>query len=250
MNGWLKQRYVIVRRYVNCVRLLGSAGVVIVLRSLLGSKAEVQCTVNGAQIWVRLNTTDLDTLLQIFFNHEYRLPLSRKPGVVVDAGANVGYAAVYFAVSFPDAKVYALEPEPDNFAQLRKHCQRYPQIVPIQAALWSEDAELQLVDAGQGAWGFRVSAETGAGTTSTVEALSVDTILSRYDIARIDLFKIDIEGSEKELFEQSESWLNQVDALVVELHDRYRVGCARAFYTATHAFEQEVRVGENIFIAR
>ena len=83
-----------------------------------------------------------------------------------------------------------------------------------------------------------------------VSAITMEDILRKLAVSRIDLLKLDIEGSERELFStDSGAWLNRVEYIVVELHDRYRPGCAKAFYSAlaTRDFIQEIR-GENIFI--
>ncbi len=47
--------------------------------------------------------------------------------------------------------------------------------------------------------------------------ISVETICREQGIERINFAKIDIEGSEKELFKES-AWLERVDALAMELH--------------------------------
>jgi hypothetical protein len=48
----------------------------------------------------------------------------------------------------------------------------------------------------------------------------------------VGLVKIDIEGAELDVFSADTTWLHRVDALAVELHDRYRPGCTAAVETA------------------
>lgn len=250
MNSRLKQLYVILRRYINAVRLLGWQGIRITVATLLGSKAEVTCSVGNQPLLLRLNTTDLETLLQVFWNGEYDIELPLEPAWIIDAGANVGYAAAYFAQRFPKAQIIALEPSAENFAQLQRHAERYPTINPVQAALWSEDGRMSLHDAGEGAWGFRVGQADSGPAIEEIDALSIDTLCERWQIPRIGLLKIDIEGSEKEVFAAASSWIDRVDMIIAELHDKYRSGCARAFYNATNGFSQELRKGENIVLLR
>jgi hypothetical protein len=74
--------------------------------------------------------------------------------------------------------------------------------------------------------------------------------MTQFGHQRVDILKLDIEGAELELFGPGcEQWLPLVDILIVELHDRFRSGCSRAFYKAitNFNFRQEVR-GENLFI--
>ena len=44
------------------------------------------------------------------------------------------------------------------------------------------------------------------------------TLLARLDGARVDMLKIDIEGGEAELFGRNTAWLEQIDAIMIELH--------------------------------
>ena len=89
-------------------------------------------------IFIRLKTSDFRTFLKIFRDREYELELGKEPQTILDAGANVGFASVYFAIKYPRAKIIAIEPESANFAQLKRNVAPYPNIIPVQAALWSE----------------------------------------------------------------------------------------------------------------
>ena len=61
---------------------------------------------------------DLVTIWVIFCRHEYRVPANTE--VVVDAGANIGTFSIY-ACSHLAKKVYAVEPFPETFSQLKKN---------------------------------------------------------------------------------------------------------------------------------
>ncbi|GHT40273.1 hypothetical protein FACS189443_0370 [Planctomycetales bacterium] len=57
-----------------------------------------------------------------------------------------------------------------------------------------------------------------------------------YNIKNIDVLKIDVEGSEKEIFENSDEWIDFVNVFLIELHDRIKPGCAKAFFNAINRF--------------
>lgn len=78
----------------------------------------------------------------------------------------------------------------------------------------------------------------------------MDDVLREYHLDTIDLLKVDIEGSEKELFAAADSWIGQVDAICLELHDRFKPGCSRAFYQAVGDFRTEFRLGEDVLVLR
>ena len=259
MDQLLRRSYVKVRTQINCIRLLGLLGVKIILQSWLGKRDLVPVQVSGTVVWMRLNSTDLATLLQIFRNREYEFDVDGNVDVIIDGGANVGYSAVYFALKYPEARIIAVEPHPENFALLQKNIERFPNIEALQAALWYKDEPVGLWDPEEGAWGFRVKQGTAASTETTEEVagsdllisgVSIDAILSRYELGSIDILKLDVEGSEKEIFEHADSWIDSVRVIVAELHDKYRTGCARSFYNATNDFSSETRLGENILLTR
>jgi hypothetical protein len=88
------------------------------------------------------------------------------------------------------------------------------------------------------------------GFVSEVEGVTLSWIMDTYQIDFVDILKLDIEGSEREVFQDSDAWINKVGVIAVELHERIKVGCRRAFYNATNHFEHEFIKGENVFVLR
>ncbi len=96
----------------------------------------------------------------------------------------------------------------------------FPNVQPLRAALWTESGTVSLSDPGDGAWGIRVTESTGSGPGGSgptargmaadggrpvagadpVRAVTVTDVMREFGLGTIDLLKVDIEGSEKELF--------------------------------------------------
>src|SRR5580658_7698465 len=55
-----------------------------------------------------------------------------------------------------------------------------------------------------------------------IEATTIGDLLDRFGWDRIDLLKIDIYGAEKKLFENAALWVERVNMIVIELHDRFK----------------------------
>jgi hypothetical protein len=83
-----------------------------------------------------------------------------------------------------------------------------------------------------------------------VAALSMPSLLKHFPQGRVDLLKMDVEGAEKEVFESSAAWIENIDAIVIELHDRYKPGCSRAFFTSIATLPCEQWIGENLYVWR
>ena len=199
---------------------------------------------------LRGSTSDIRCFEKIFMYREYQSPFDIKAKLIIDAGANIGLAALYFAVTYPDAIIVAIEPEIHNFQLLQRNCAQFDRIKPLHGALWSSTGSVPLtdsVDRGQ-PWAFTI-ARSGQSTLDVVRAYSVPQLLETFGLKRIDVLKLDIEGSEHELFVNDTAWLDHISMIAIELHDRIQPGCSRAVYQklVDRQFHQEVR-GENIFI--
>lgn len=182
---------------------------------------------------------------QIFIDREYEFPISFEPKTILDLGANVGYAALYFTNRYPATQIFSLEPESRNFEQAQLNTQLYPNIQLVKGAVWHEPSMINLVDPGLGEASFMVEAGSGL---NNVKAFSISEIMDMMKIATIDILKMDIEGAEKNLFETNyQSWLPRTKMLMVETHDRFREGCSKAVYDAIsqYHFSQGQR-GENL----
>ena len=208
---------------------------------------------------IRFASSDIDTLQQIFLWHEYDVKVDAQPAVIVDAGANIGLAAIYFANVFPEAKIIAIEPEQGNFELLRENVAPCGAIIPLQAALWHKNEDIDLVDPGRGHWGFVTRGkEDGLGASESaqgavchrVRAITVDWLMDEYGLDRINILKIDIEGAEKEVFSDASAWIGKVDSMIVELHDHFKPGCLESFHEGAKGFDEEWSQGENVFVTK
>jgi FkbM family methyltransferase len=196
---------------------------------------------------IRLGTTDVAAFEHVFIDHCYRFNLVEQPKIIVDAGANAGMSAAYFAINYPSATIIAVEPEPSNFAVLTQNALRFPSIVPVNAALWNQDNVVSTNDTKGGKWGARVEEYDGG---IAVRALTMTTLLREHKVDKVDILKMDVEGAECEILESADAWIGQVQFLCSELHDRFRPGCSEAFTSATAGFPVRWRQGELSCVAR
>lgn len=198
-------------------------------------------------IYIRKGTSDFPVFESVLAQHCYDINYGCSPEIIFDCGANIGLSTVFYANRFPAAKIIAIEPESANFELLKKNTEHYPNIHLYQAGLWNKVTGLKIEDHGYGAWGFMVR-EAPEGTPGAIKAISIPELMRQQQCEKIDILKIDIEGSEKELFERHyETWLPKVKTLVIELHDRMREGAALSFFKALTKYNFKLAIkGENI----
>lgn len=200
-------------------------------------------------LWGRAGTSDLETFDEVFVAREYDLPCADfEPEHILDLGANVGYASIYFAARWPRAHILAVEPDIRNFHLLNRNAEAWVRIATLQAAVWPHPALVQVANPQDAANAYRMS-ESGTSSEEGIPAFTIDQLIDRQGCDRLDLLKIDVEGAEAELFHDHAGWLDRIGVLVVELHDRIVPGCSEALYRALHGrrFRQDI-LGQNLVI--
>jgi len=242
----------------NYLRVAGIRGLLTgMLSSLLNTHTFLKITRQDIKfpIYLRTSSSDVPTYDQVFLKGEYEFNVKYSPKVIIDAGANIGLASIYFANKFPEVKILAIEPEASNFEMLKKNTAQYENIIPIHGALWNENNQIDLMDPGLGEWGFmtqevNLKEENLGERRHRVKGLTIDRIMEEHGIEFADILKIDIEGAEREVFNDPSGWISKVGALIIELHERMKSGCNRSFYNATNDFDEEWHQGENEYLTR
>jgi FkbM family methyltransferase len=199
-------------------------------------------------VFLRLSTSDVcsyrDVLICQDKPYDPRIP-NFSPHVVVDVGAHIGMASLLFGHRYPKARIIAVEPEPANFVALVRNTSPYKNIVPVQAALWKEDGEVRLGKSSAHPKGAFAIAEDG---DQRVRAVTMETLMRENELSTIDFLKVDIEGAEREVF-QNCAWIKNVGVMAIELHDRVQPGCWSTVQSATADFCSD-RQGDVAFFVR
>jgi FkbM family methyltransferase len=176
---------------------------------------------------------------------------------IVDLGANIGLATMFFAIKYPDARILAVEPEEDNYDMLVGNTSGLgSRLKAVNAAAWTHDGiiNLQTEDIhGKHleAWAYQVTSDVGR-SKRAVRCSTLKTLLDNAGLDTVDILKIDIEGSELELFsENTEGWINRAEFIMVETHDRFRPGTDSAVRRALQPKFQELpRSAEHLLFKR
>lgn len=197
-------------------------------------------------IALRNNTTDITVFYQVFLAKSYQIGVNETPSFILDCGANIGMSTVFFKNKFPQAKVVAIEPEQSNFDMLKRNTKMYEDVHCMNAGIWNKSTNIIIKDNDYGNWGFMVE-EINYKNEDTLKAVSIDKIMEDFNVDQIDILKIDIEGSEREVFEKNfDQWLSKTKILIIELHDGLRKGASKMFFKAISNYDfHMVRKNEN-----
>ena len=155
------------------------------------------------------------------------LPFIGDVRTVVDIGANVGAASVYFSLNYPLADVYAYEPDPRSFDLLRRNAERVPRIRLENVGLFSADCRKLLYDSNFDSVTASVRTSIlNRGTGTEVVLRDAAAVLAA--IPQPDIIKIDTEGCEVPILYAARDIAANSKVVYVEYHsetDRRIIDC-------------------------
>jgi FkbM family methyltransferase len=174
------------------------------------------------------------------------------PKLILDLGANVGYSSVYFLNRFPNARVVAVEPDPETGALCRRNLAPYGfRARVVLGAAWPENAPLVLSRGSFGdgrEWATQVRQRVAGEQGYPVQGWDVASLIGMAGAQRVDLLKVDIERSELELFgRNAHTWLPRADNICIELHGS---DCREAFFRALEGYEYDLERTPHLTVCR
>lgn len=190
---------------------------------------------------IRAIRADMQSFINTFVDpYLEQKPYIQEAQFVIDAGANIGYTAILFANWWPEARIISIEPDLENYELTVRNTEAYPNISVIHGGLWNKATSLK-IEAGQED-GFVVreidSEQKVVSNENFTQGISVEQVLKRYGASQVDFLKMNIEGSEKEVFSSNyESWLPRTKAMLIELHDGKNAGCSKSVFSTVNRFD-------------
>ena len=142
------------------------------------------------------------------------------PTTIVDIGANVGAATLYFYNAYPQATFYCYEPSKENFNCLQENTKYFDNIQVFPYGLFDRDAELPLYQ------GRSQSAQNSVMKSNETVAEKYDVItlvktakeIANRNLKQISILKIDTEGCEVPILEEIFSIVDTLEMIYFEYH--------------------------------
>jgi FkbM family methyltransferase len=214
---------------------------------LLGSAQRLLCFRLGkVTFFARL--VDWVAVEEVALRHEYsfveRLLQEQGSPMVVDLGANIGMFSTLIFHLCPMATVHSVEPSPTTFQILDKNRKTNLALnwYTYQSAIWAEDGNVNFEENCVASTASFVSVENG---NATVPAMTLEKLYLKYIGTPISLLKIDIEGAEGVVLSQSSRVLQDVEAVIVEVHP-YRCDPSNVIRVLCGSFNFVYEVGQRI----
>jgi FkbM family methyltransferase len=220
---------------------------------------------DGGRIAIRRQNSDYDTFRQVFERREYSigneaveadiqslyssiLSNGQKP-IIIDAGANIGLATLWFKAQYPKATVIAIEPDLENFAMLKENVIASDTALLVNAAVGSLPGSVSLIRDTSMGWAVKTRRTQENG----ISIITIDDAIALVPNGVPLIVKIDIEGFESDLFGDNLAWLDATFAVFIEPHDWMEPskGTSRTFQRAFGERNFNIYVcGENLLYVR
>lgn len=158
---------------------------------------------SGLRIKLRPNTDDLRIAKSNFVKKNYTkdfVPIT-KDSIVVDVGAHIGSFSIMVARSA--YKVLAFEPEPNNYQMLKKNVElnhlKNVSIFEMAVSGMSGNQDIYTYQGGSSADYSLYKTGMMNIKMGRIPAISIEDIIKRGDLPRIDFLKLDCEGAEHDI---------------------------------------------------
>jgi len=168
----------------------------------------------------------------------------------IDAGSNIGLTSVYFSKYFPGSNFITIEPDAANFETMSYNLSTnaVEPVEKLNGGIWSTNTYLKIISdfRDKSDWSFRV--EESAEPTN-LKACSINYLMEKNNFQTIDILKIDVEGSEKEVLTSLKadvSYLAKTKCVAIEIHDEFN--CREAIYEVLRQYNFEFFNSEELTI--
>lgn len=172
-------------------------------------------------VYLRNNSSDTQIFTQIFLREELNIDLTDNPKTIIDGGANIGLASIFLKNKYPDVYIFSIEPDLSNFEMLLKNTICYKNIICYNNGIWNQNTKLKIINKDAGNESFVVKElKITDSDMDVIRAITIDQIVNDNSIKKIDLLKLDIEGSEGKVFEDNyDDWLSITENMLIEIHN-------------------------------
>jgi len=137
-------------------------------------------------------------------------------GTVIDCGANVGFFSKMILQLAPQAHIYAIEPVPAIFENLRRNMGTTQGAQVFQTAITDHTGTVRMAFDTNNSANSHITDEADEGNVE-VQAMTLDDFATQQGIGDVDLLKIDTETYEAHVLRGARAVLARTKHLLIEI---------------------------------
>ncbi len=171
------------------------------------------------------NDGDYAIAHELFLDHQYRQcdeVIRKASHSIIDIGGHLGFFSLYASLLNSKVPIYSFEPHSGNYELLKKNLKenRVKNVTPRNLAVSNQAGQVDLLISQEDLNHSIVHAIEPTDEVQKVQSTTLEKILSRQDLGQVDLLKIDSEGAEFSIIEDSPSTVfKRVSNIFLEYHD-------------------------------
>lgn len=201
----------------------------ILKRAISGKITNVLNHKTGVNFYEADNNT-ISIIKEIFISKVYTKNIIKieEGDVVFDIGANVGVFSLYASL-IKGTKIFSFEPHPENFRKFSNNVKnnKIGNIKCLNYALGIDNEDRQMIE-GNISGGHKISNEKTATSIDIggikVKSVTLEAMMDKLDVEKIDFLKLDCEGAEGEIITSlGLDGLKKIDKIAVEFHNNHSI---------------------------
>ena len=174
---------------------------------------------NNIKVCFKPFSAELAPYMDIFIYKVYEIDerfIPAENDIVFDIGANIGLYTIKQSKRVSIGKVYSFEPNPFAYGRLKRNIliNKLENVVSNQVAIGKDSGKVRFSFKGTTTTGYISS----NGNSFEVERVSLGKFIEKNNISKINIMKIDTEGSELEILKGGEETLKLTEKIVMEYH--------------------------------
>ena len=156
----------------------------------------------------------------IFIKQIYYFESQRPDPLILDCGSNIGMSILYFKHIYPKARIVGFEPDPTIFSYLQENISnnKLSNIKLVQSALARHSGSIRTFYS-DGKYSGALTEYAHDDITEGWQKYEVPCVRLRDYLAEpVDFLKMNIEGAEFDVLDDSKDKLRQVREMIIEYH--------------------------------
>jgi FkbM family methyltransferase len=171
------------------------------------------------------NDGDYAIASELFLDHQYKQcdkVIREAQNSIIDIGGHLGFFSVYAAILNPKVPIYTFEPHTGNYELLKQNLKDnriknvFPKNLAVSDAVGQEQLQISKEDLNHST----TKALEPTGESQSVQTISLQRILEKNHLMKVDLLKIDCEGAEFKIIRSTpKAIFDTVSTIFLEYHD-------------------------------
>ena len=164
------------------------------------------------------------------------LPNANIPKTIIDIGANIGAASLFFSRNYPESEIFSFEPTETTFHLLRQNMINFntKNVTIFQKGVFKENTRLKIHINSRTPGVNSIFKNSRHDNYEHADFINLNDFFEENKIKNIDILKIDTEGSELDILGSLKNWTKKISVIYLEYHSGSQRNQVQNLLTNTH----------------